>query len=169
MVDFSCNDLAARGVEVTAFDSNLRATFKNKSEQPIAGYAVEWSWESIGGVRGGLISHVWEPQLLIHSLVCAKTLRMIRYRSTILPGSSRRLSPGMVDGDNRDVCLPVREEIHEGGWISIANRTPADVPGDIRTASLTMDGVMFLDGEFIGPNKTRLWDEIQDQSRIRLR
>jgi hypothetical protein len=166
-VELTCQDLAGRGVGLVASKSEIAATLRNRSTQAIAGYAIEWRWESGNREQGVLISRVWEPQLLLPSSLSAKTLGIIRYRSTILPGSSRLLTPGLTTGDNSDVRPPQPEEIFRN-WITLPDTPRIDLPLELRTAALTLDGVIFDDGEFIGPNHLCLWEEVYWASEVML-
>ena len=60
-------------------------------------------------------------------------------------------------GDNTDVRLPDEEEKWRGGMIAGGGRG-GNRREPLRQVTLALDGVFFVDGEFVGPNTERLFE-----------
>jgi hypothetical protein len=76
------------------------------------------------------------------------------YWRVILPGSKRYIGARTMVGDNSDVRPPAPAE--QGG----SNLFPRPEPlfaGDA-IDSMTIDGVFFADGSFVGPDTQKMWE-----------
>jgi hypothetical protein len=88
--------------------------------------------------------------LLLPFSASAAALKIMTYRTAILPGSRRYLWEHGIAGDNTDVRGPEHDEVWKGGIIFGSGTggghcTPA-LP--IKSVTLILHGVFFLDGEF---------------------
>jgi hypothetical protein len=85
-------------------------------------------------------------------------LALYSYWHTIFPGSKRYLGESGMVGDNTDVRPPAPDEEWRGGM-----RTGGGRGGNrrelLRQMTLALDGVFFLDGEFVGPNTEKLYEQ----------
>jgi hypothetical protein len=85
-------------------------------------------------------------------------LKLYRYWSTILPGSKRYLSESGMVGDNTDVRQPAEDEKWQGGRGGGSGGSGGSSRELVRQITLALDGVFFLDGEFVGPNREKLFE-----------
>jgi hypothetical protein len=81
------------------------------------------------------------------------------YWHTILPGSKRYLGESGMVGDSTDVRPPAPDEKWRGGIGGGMGRGGGNSRDPVRQVTLVLDGVFFLDGEFVGPNAERLFEQ----------
>jgi hypothetical protein len=96
----------------------------------------------------------------------AERRKMMIYRNAILHGSRRHLGERGIAGDNTDVREPEPDEVWKGGCISGGpggGRCVSTLP--IKSVTLILDGVLFLNGEFAGPNRSGLWERVTNEAR----
>jgi hypothetical protein len=94
---------------------------------------------------------------------------VFRYWQSILPGSKRLLHGNGMFGDNTDVRPPQGAEVWRGGGFMMSggsNNRPD--PDTLRSVVLVIDGVLFEDGEFVGPNEMHLWEEVYYDREVKL-
>jgi len=142
-------------------DRETAAILLNRSGQGISAMRFVWRFE--GGpnqwsIRSGTILP-GPPQMFPQNWP-AKSLPQ-----GIMPGSKRYLAAGYAFGDNSDVLpllkhwMPEFSEIEEHG----------SAPNPER-ANLSLDGVFFVNGGFVGANQYHLWEQVvfaaEEQRRV---
>jgi hypothetical protein len=151
-------------------DRETSAIILNRSPNGIAAIQSVWSLQETNGrtytaSRGGGSN----PSVLLPFGISGEGLRCCRYWNAILPGSKRYLNAdGEQVGDNSDVRPPAPDEIWMGG-VGGASGGRRRFRGPMKTVTLTLDGVFFDDGGFVGPNQKGLWEQIVFSAEAHLR
>jgi len=144
-------------------DESTSAILLNKSPKTIAAMQVVWSFETMTG-RSYRHSR---GMLSVQSLLLPfrgpedSLLKLLGYWHSILPGSKRYLCESGMVGDNTDVRPPASDEKWPsgGGRFNQSGRRRAVSGRDLAKITLVLDGVFFLDGEFVGPNREKLFEQ----------
>jgi hypothetical protein len=142
----------------------------NHSEKAIAGLAIEWKFENMAGhPYSHRSTNPFGRSLLLPFGTRPEQLAIAGYWQTILPGSKRLLAGMKILGDNTDVRPPRDEEVWRGGGIGSGGggSNSTDAYG-LRSVVLVIDGVFFVDGEFIGPNQMHLWEDVYYEADVKL-
>jgi hypothetical protein len=145
------------------------AILVNQSEKSVA--AIDAVWHYIGAIwrYEDLAGRTFDGtrlttghRLLLPFSVPAEHMKIMFYRMAILPGSRRYLSEHGIGiaGDNSDVREPEHDEVRRGGCISGFGGGHCTSALPIKSVTLILDGVFFLDGEFAGPNRNGLWEKV---------
>jgi hypothetical protein len=79
------------------------------------------------------------------------TRTLFAYWHVILPGSKRFIRGSGMFGDNTDVRPPQPDELWNGGWMGVGSDARVG-RGPLKSVTLALDGVFFLDGSFAGPD-----------------
>ena len=135
--------------ELTPPELACAAILLNYSNRVITEITTRWLFRS-PGIR---------PRVLCRMVILgysgsAQRHPAVRYWSVILPGSVRLLTRERIFGDNRDVRPPAPEELYEGTWVGGAE-TPL-MPMDAETVELSLDAVLFEDGDLAGDDQCGL-------------
>ena len=142
-------------------DLSKSVVFSNQSEKAVSLLQVLWGFELPDG-RETIGSCAWagaESLLLPFELTSGMKSAM-KYRSAILPGSKRYITnAGVVIGDNSDVRPPSTEEIWRGGMVSGFGGGYTE-PRHVARLSICIEGAFFDNGEFVGTNRSRLFEQI---------
>ena len=153
-------------------DLEFAAILRNQSDHAIAALALEWRFDEADGRQNThQVISAFAKQLLIPHGVAPGLLRMTRYWSSILPGSKRLLAGAEMFGENTDARAPEPEEIPfgigfgTGGGTGGGRLPPA---GEWREVVLAIDGAFFDNGEFVGPNRCRLWEQVCYEAAVML-
>lgn len=141
------------------------AILVNQSEKSIAAIDAIWRYEDIAGrtFNGGRVTT--GDRLLLPFSVPSAHLKIMAYRMAILPGSRRYPGEKGMAGDNTDVREPEPDEVWKGGCISGLGGGGCAFALPIKSVTLILDGVFFLDGEFAGPNGSRLWEKVTKEAK----
>jgi hypothetical protein len=141
-------------------DRPTSAILVNRGSKTIAALHVVWRFETETG-RSYRHSHgmLSTQGLLLRFGRPDADLALHRYWHTIFPGSKRYIGESGMVGDNTDVRLPVGDEQWRGGMITGGGRGGENRREAVRQVTLVLDGVFFLDGEFVGPNVDRLFEQ----------
>ena len=100
----------------------------------------------------------------------AKHLALYGYWHVILPGSKRFVSAdGQLIGDNSDVRPPIGEEMWQGGSFGFSGSSGRDAHADLESITLSLDGVFFTDGSFVGHNTRELFEQVTGNAEAHLR
>jgi len=140
------------------------AVLENRADVAIAGLAYYWSVREAQGERAIHIRIQGGPQ---PKALDQRIEKFAAYWNTIFPGS-RRLIPfrGGPIGDNTDVRPPGEDELRRGS--GIGGGMGGSHSGQPREpARLTLDGVLFVDGGFAGPNKLGWFDRMMIAPEVR--
>lgn len=143
-------------------DSSTSAILLNQSKKTIAALQVVWRFETITGHKPRHSRRILSPQVLLLPFgKPASSLKLLEYWHAILPGSKRYLSQSGMVGDNTDVRPPAPEEKwpSKGGGFGFGRSGRMSLRDPVKQITLTLDGVFFLDGEFVGPNREGLFEE----------
>jgi hypothetical protein len=143
-------------------DRSTSAILLNQNKKTIAALQVVWRFETISGHTPRHSSRILSPQVLLLPFGKPESsLKPLGYWHAILPGSKRYLSQSGMVGDNTDVRLPSPEEKwpSKGGVVAIGRSGGMDLRDPVKQITLTLDGIFFLDGEFVGPNREALYEE----------
>jgi hypothetical protein len=137
------------------------AILLNRSPKSIVGLHVVWRFETETGrtfrhSRGMLSPKGW---LLSFYHQNESITKLNAYWQTIFPGSKRYLGESGLVGDNTDVRPPGDDEKWRGGMIAGGGGGTGNNRDPIRQVTLVLDGVFFLDGEFVGPNSEKMFEE----------
>ena len=141
-------------------DRSTSAILLNKSPKAIAAMQVVWQFETATGrsyshSRGMLSA---QNLLLPFGRQDASWAKIFGYWQTILPGSKRYLSESGMIGDNTDVRPPAADEKWRGGVVMGGGRGGGTFSDPVKQITLVLDGVFFLDGEFVGPDSGKLFE-----------
>lgn len=146
------------------------ALLMNHSEKSIAALAIEWKFENVTGQH---FSHrlilPFGRSLLLPFGARPEQLVFGGYWYTIFHGSKRLIADMKIFGDNTDVRPPRDEELWRGGGVGVGggggSRTDSR---DLRNVVLAIDGAFFVDGEFIGPNRIQLWEDVYYEAEVKV-
>jgi hypothetical protein len=141
-------------------DRPTSAILLNRSSKAIASLQVVWRFET---ETGRSYRHSWgmlSPQTLLLPFGRShdSLFKLYSYWHTILPNSKRYLSESGMVGDNSDVRQPAEDEKWRGGVAGGGGRRGGSSRESARQITLVLDGVFFLDGEFVGPNRKKLFE-----------
>lgn len=145
------------------------AILVNGSGKDIAAWTMIWRFQRKSGP--GSVSTASHgigvcPSLLLPFGLTEADLLLIGYRMTILAGSKRYVGGGRVLGDNRDVRPPeARGAMGEGFPLERAQRHSMDW-NEMRSATLTLDGVFFTDGEFVGHDEAGSYSRVITEAAV---
>jgi hypothetical protein len=70
-------------------------------------------------------------------------------------------------GDNSDVRPPQGEEIWRGGVVGVSG-SQSRVDGQLRSVTVALDGVCLEDGEFWGPNRMGMFENLVEEVDVKL-
>lgn len=147
------------------------AVLLNKNEKTILGLQVDWVFETVGGRRYRHARQLISPRFLLLPFEWNDaTRKRATYWQAILPSSKRYVGElGMV-GVNSDVRPPAPEERINGGGGGGAAGGKAGPwgPDPVKQITVSIDGVFFGDGEFVGPNKGRLFERTVAEAEARV-
>jgi hypothetical protein len=136
------------------------AILLNRNAKPIAGLQVIWQFVTEAGgsfrhSRGMLSVNLL---LLPFNRQSESLTKLYTYWYTIFPGSKRYLGESGMVGDNTDVRPPAEDEKWRGG-ITAGGSGGGKSREPIRQVTLILDGVFFLDGEFVGPDGLKTFEQ----------
>ena len=142
-------------------DRPTSAILLNRSSKAIAALQVVWRFATETGRSYRHSQGMLSPQglLLRFGRSDDAQFELYGYWHTILPGSKRYLGESGMAGDNTDVRPPAPDEKWRGGIIAGTGRGGGNSRDPVRQVTLVLDGVFFLDGEFVGPNAERLFEQ----------
>ena len=152
-------------------DRETSAILLSRSQHGIAAIQQVWSFQEVNGrtytssIGGGS-----NPSVLLPFGLSEKILKLYGYWQVILPGSKRYLSRnGEQVGDNSDVRPPGPDEVWKGGGFGVGGGGGRRSQGPLANVTLTLDGVFFDDGGFVGPNQKGLWEQVVVSAESHLR
>jgi hypothetical protein len=154
-----------RRVEHPLEKRETSAILLNDSGKSIAAIDAVWRCEDIAGHTFNGAKITTSDRLLLPFSVPAEHLKIMTYRMAILPGSKRYLGEKGIAGDNTDVRGPEPHEVWKGGCISGIGGGAYDPGLPIKSVTLILDGVFSLDGEFAGPNRSGLWEQVTKEAK----
>jgi hypothetical protein len=142
-------------------DRPTSAILLNRSPKSIVCLHVVWRFETETGrtfhhSRGMLSPKGW---LLSFYHQNESITKLYAYWQTIFPGSKRYLGESGLVGDNTDVRPPGDDEKWRGGFIAGEGGGAGSSREPIRQVTLVLDGVFFQDGEFVGPDSDKMFEE----------
>lgn len=143
-------------------DSSTSAILLNQNKKTIAALQVVWRFETVTGHTPRHSRQMLSPQVLLLPFGNPESsLKLLKYWHTILPGSKRYLSQSGMVGDNTDVRPPAPEEKWpgKGGIFGFGSGGGMNLRDPVKQITLSLDGVFFLDGEFVGPNREGQFEE----------
>lgn len=145
-------------------DWQTSAILLNRSGKSIALMMLVWrlTWRS-----GRIDRHaqkVGSEGSLFPQALDAGVRKMLTYWQTIMPNSKRYISLNSVAGDNSDVRLPEVDELYTGGYFAWGG--PPKDQHLLRSVRLSIDGVFFTDGEFVGPNTEQMWEQTRREAEL---
>jgi hypothetical protein len=132
----------------------------NRSQKAIA--ALSWIWKLApenGRPTGSKVSPAGGTSLLTPFGLDERLSKLYGYWHVILPGSKRGIRGGSMFGDNTDVRPPQPDELWKGGGIGGGGGGQRSA-GPLKSVTLSLDGVFFLDGGFVGPDTLRNFDRL---------
>jgi hypothetical protein len=117
------------------------AILVNQSEKPIAAIDAVWRYEDIAGRTFNGAKITTGDHLLLPFSVPPAHMKMMVYRTAILPGSRRYLGEEGLAGDNTDIRGPEPDEVWKGGCISGLGGGHCTPAFPIKSVTLILDGV----------------------------
>ena len=148
--------------QVSDIDRAFSAILVNRGTKPIADVTVVWRRKrgllSLGLMNGPtVLDAFWLPPAEV---------AWANYWRVILPGSKRYIGARTMVGDNSDVRPPLPAE--QGGTDLFPR--PEPLFGGDAIDSMSIDGVFFADGSFVGPNTQKMWERtvynVQEQQAL---
>jgi hypothetical protein len=133
---------------------------RNHSQEAIA--ALSWIWKfelETGQSTRSSVTILGVPSILAPFGLDERILKLHGYWNVILPGSKRGIRGGSMFGDNTDVRPPQPDELWKGGGVGRGGGSRR-LPGPLKSVTLAVDGVFFLDGGFAGPDTLQNFDRI---------
>jgi hypothetical protein len=142
-------------------DRPTSAILLNRSPKSVAAMQAVWRFETVTGRSYRHSRGMLSVQSLLLSFGRSEDslLKRFGYWHTILPGSKRYLSESGMVGDNTDVRPPTPDEKWRGGAITGSGGGGVSGRDPVKQITLVLDGVFFLDGEFVGPNREKLFEQ----------
>jgi hypothetical protein len=144
-------------------DRETSAILVNHSQFGIAAIQQVWSFRESDGrtYTHSTGPGASDPSILFPYAMSEEALKLYGYWHVILPGSKRYPSRnGRMLGDNSDVRPPGPDEVWTGGMGGGGGGGIGRDPAEIESVTLTLDGVFFADGGFIGPNRGKMWEQV---------
>jgi hypothetical protein len=131
----------------------------NRSQTAIA--ALSWIWKfelETGRSTRSTVLIGGGPSVLAPFGLDERARKLYGYWHVILPGSKRGIRGSSMFGDNTDVRPPDSDELWKGGGFGggSGNR----LLGPLKSVTLALDGVFFLDGGFAGPDTLYNFDSL---------
>jgi hypothetical protein len=142
---------------ISEHETNTSAILLNRAQVAIASIAFIWSFSR----RNGRLSpHRFlpgtNPSVLLPFGVDNRSQKIHAFWNTIFPGSKRLMTcSGSSFGDNTDVRPPAADELWHRTFVSMGGGSDSDGSEPVK---LTLDGVFFVDGGFVGPNHLWSWE-----------
>jgi hypothetical protein len=132
----------------------------NRSQIGIA--ATSWIWKfepDTGRSTSSSVLAGGVPSLLAPFGLDERVRKLYGYWHVILPGSKRGIRGSSMFGDNTDVRPPQPDELWRGGGFGAGggSRRPLD---PLKSVTLALDGVFFVDGGFAGPDTLYNFDRL---------
>ena len=141
-------------------DRPTSAILLNRSTKAIVGLQAVWRFETETGRSfrhsSGMLSTV---VLLPFNRRDESAMKLYAYWNTIMPGSKRYLGESGMVGNNTDVRPPAHDEQWRGGMSGGRGGGGGSSREPIRQVTLALDGVFFLDGEFVGPDGEKMFEQ----------
>jgi hypothetical protein len=142
-------------------DRPTSAILLNRSTKAVVGLHAVWRFETETGrvfrhSRGMLSAN---GVLLPFDRRNESAMKLHAYWNTILPSSKRYLGESGMVGDNTDVRPPAPDEEWRGGIVAGGGRGGSSSREPIRQVTLVIDGVFFVDGEFVGPDAEKMFEQ----------
>jgi hypothetical protein len=133
----------------------------NRSQTAIAELSWIWKFELETGqtMRSSSMISAGDPSVLAPFGLGERERKLYGYWHVILPGSKRGIRGGSMFGDNTDVRLPQIDELWKGG-VLVSGSGRYRLRGPLKSVTLTLDGVFFMDGGFAGPDTFHSFDRI---------
>jgi hypothetical protein len=132
----------------------------NHSQTAIA--ALSWIWRfelETGRSTGSSVSALGVPSMLAPFGLDERLRKLYDYWHVILPGSKRGIRGSSMFGDNTDVRPPQPDELWKGGGFGGGGGSRRPL-GPLKSVTLALDGVFFLDGGFAGPDTLNNFDRM---------
>jgi hypothetical protein len=131
----------------------------NRSPTAIA--ALSWIWKfelESGRTTRSTVSIGGGPSILTPFGLGERERRLYGYWHVILPGSKRGIRGSRMFGDNTDVRPPQPDELWEGG--GFGGGSGDRLPGPLKSVTLALNGVFFVDGGVAGADSLHNFDRI---------
>jgi hypothetical protein len=151
-------DLPQFGVFLTPGDDAGSAALHNRSHSAIVSVAFMWIFsDPTGRTQRHCFLPGTNPSIILPFGLDQRQMKIHAYQGAIFSGSRRILkTDGSISGDNSDVRPPGEDEVwREGTFCVRAGSPPRD---GLEPVKLTLDGVIFADGAFAGPNNLGLFE-----------
>jgi hypothetical protein len=132
----------------------------NRSQTGIA--ALSWIWKfelDTGRTARSSVSAGGVPSVLAPFGLDERMRKLYGYWHGILPGSKRGIRGSRMFGDNADVRPPQPDEAWKGGGYGVGGGS-RDPRGPLKSVTVALDGVIFLDGGFAGPDTLYNFDRM---------
>lgn len=139
-------------------DRPTSAILLNRGPKTVAALQVVWRIETETGRASRQVQGMLSPQGLLLPFGRSNP-KLHGYWHTIFPGSKRYLGESGMVGDNTDVRPPAEDEKWRGGMIGSRSGGGGRRRDPPRQVTLALDAVFFLDGEFVGPDTHRLFEQ----------
>ncbi|HVO99131.1 MAG TPA: hypothetical protein VMT15_13740 [Bryobacteraceae bacterium] len=143
-------------------DRATSAILVNRGAHGIAAIQQVWTFQHTDGRTFTRSFGPGANPVLLPFGLPEEQLKLYRYWHVILPGSKRYLNAnGQIAGDNRDVRPPQPDELWSGGiGMGGGGGGGYSYPVPLQKVTLTLDGLFFDDGGFLGPDRKGLWEQV---------
>jgi len=136
--------------QISEIDRAFSAILVNRGTKPIASLNLVWR-NKHGKLSLGLMNG---PTVLDAFSLPPTEATWANYWRVILPGSKRYIGARTMVGDNSDVRPPAPAE--QGGVDLFPH--PEPLLGGDAIDSMSIDGLFFADGTFVGPDTQKMWE-----------
>jgi hypothetical protein len=130
----------------------------NRSQTAIAALSWIWGYQLETGRKTRSTVSAGGNSILEPFGLDERTRKLYGYWHVILPGSKRGIRGSSMFGDNTDVRPPEPDELWKGG--GFGGGSGDRLLGPLKSVTLALDGVFFLDGGFAGPDTLHGFDRI---------
>jgi hypothetical protein len=137
------------------------AILLNRSAKSIVGLRVVWRFETETGRKFRHSHGMLSPKTLLPPFYQPNEsiARFINYWQISFPGSKRYLAESGLVGDNTDVLPSGDDEKSRGVIGAVGGGGGGSSREPIRRITLALGGVFFLDGEFVGPDSEKMFEQ----------
>lgn len=160
--DPSFDEMAAKYLKNNSLET-LSVFIKNSGTRLIVGYALTWELrDGDGKIISSNTRGYSEPGILMGNEIP----KDLKHTTAIEPGSARcfsrnsQIEQDTVEAAEQDTALPSHSQDKEDGSSAIRAMVASQL-SRATDVTVSLDGVIFDDGTFVGPNVTGFFEQMQ--------